>query len=950
MRGSLLLFKTSASSAGRAREVASVETNSRKKAVTLMEVVDDVVVVLCVDIGRLSAFTRGDLRHIPNVGLEQHRRSNILAVNFDMTPPRLCVGERRRLTLYECLARSFKVIRTVDLPHTPKSMEWSSSTISIGFNDEYAFYDTKSGRLSTVPGLLDADTKPLLKVFDDQVLVVGKDNMGVFVDFNGVPLPRNPLIWKDAPSAVGYCRPYVVSMFKSRVEVHRFPDKSAAPILAQSVPVPDAGRLVSISDDSIVLVAGTRHLKRLMQTKASTIIENLLRDVRIDEAMQLLKDTTSAIDMPAALIRFHKNAAVALILARRYEKVDDHWAKSGGSPDELLMLVPEVVPVRELRVVMEKTTPSPLRNLAESAAVAKRKTDTTDRHALYKCVSSVLANVRRKRNEGKGTSSSAFSRGALDTALLRLFLRLSDTGAMETLARSKNWVDVEAVDEELRRLSHFHILALLNVNAGHYEKGLCIWRQLGNGTLRERAVGGDKTWRDGVESTVDFLSSDTVASSDFVQLVLKFSNWVLLRSPLQALRIFLVPRIPAIPLKSACDCLEQVDAALAEQRRRAFASERTPQSHVPPMLLQRFLEHVLGVAIPNSAAVKDDLKRKIFRSPSSNPTKERLYADLNSGDVRAYSTRLALEYLKGIEYAATRCDVGGTASGFSVKVARDKLNYFLDSDDLSVNAVAILRNLDDAKSLNRELVKSKARVLGILGRHEDALELLLRQRSIDVAETYCLDYAARILRCRNASLCEDAERRDADPDAAMLALLAMLLRPSTSCASPLPKSVSAYQGHAMRLLMKHARPRSPGWEGLNPLKVIDIIPDSLPLASLMPYFALSVPALRHRLRHSQVTKHLSKFNTQVLLREKVLRAQNRRVVIDRDSRCCVSGEPIDENMVFAVYPNGRISLYHNVHGKDLSVDPITGEAFKGSGSLPLWYPDRKRALGEGRCE
>ena len=131
----------------------------------------------------------------------------------------------------------------------------------------------------------------------------------------------------------------------------------------------------------------------------------------------------------------------------------------------------------------------------------------------------------------------------------------------------------------------------------------------------------------------------------------------------------------------------------------------------------------------------------------------------------------------------------------------------------------------------------------------------------------------------------------------------------------------------MTLLMKHAQPRPPSWSGLDPVSILDVFPDSMPLSSALPYFALSVPCLHHRLRHSQATKHLCKYDTQILLRSKLLSAQNRKVIINEDSKCAVSGEPITENKVFAVFPNGRTCLYHHVHGKDLTTDPVTGKSF-----------------------
>jgi len=365
------------------------------------------------------------------------------------------------------------------------------------------------------------------------------------------------------------------------------------------------------------------------------------------------------------------------------------------------------------------------------------------------------------------------------------------------------------------------------------------------------------------------------------------------------------------------------------------------------------------VSDASSSKSESDLSDDVLATKATKETKAELdsgvdeialYPNLDANEIRLYTTKLGLEYLSLIESTTVtrrkENSSGSISIGASFSDARAVFRRFLDrhgSSDDTFDAVRVLRALDGLSSSAR-LVEEMSLLRGILGRHRDAIELLLRQRPVDLAEKYCLDYAAK-----NAG----RSGNDDSPEGPMLILLSMLLKPNTACATPLPKSASTYQAFAVNLMIKHARPRPPHWNGLNPLKVLDIIPESLPLASLMPYLAMCIPSLHHRLRSSQVSKHLTKYDTQILLREKVLRAQNRKIVIDRDSRCCVSGEPIEENMVFAVFPNGRVSLYHNVHGKDLSVDPVSGERFTADDSpvrgdaLPEWLPSRRdRARGD----
>ena len=55
------------------------------------------------------------------------------------------------------------------------------------------------------------------------------------------------------------------------------------------------------------------------------------------------------------------------------------------------------------------------------------------------------------------------------------------------MTSSSNFIDMRVADEELRRHSRYHALALLYWNRVQRDKALKIWQELGNGTIREIA-------------------------------------------------------------------------------------------------------------------------------------------------------------------------------------------------------------------------------------------------------------------------------------------------------------------------------------------------------------------------------------------------------------------------------------------------------------------------------
>ena len=200
----------------RAKEQARVKVSSRGKPIKMIKVLPDLkkMLVLCDD-GRVSFLDMNTLKMISDPGLEKHRNATNMAIHRKSAGKRkscrICVAEKRRVTMYEYSSGRFQYLRDVNLPHTPVEMRWCNDMLCLGFKKEYAFYDLKSDETIPLPGILDTERVPELKVVPgDQLLIVGKNNMGVFVYFNGAPVARNPLLWRAMPTRVGYCNPYVV--------------------------------------------------------------------------------------------------------------------------------------------------------------------------------------------------------------------------------------------------------------------------------------------------------------------------------------------------------------------------------------------------------------------------------------------------------------------------------------------------------------------------------------------------------------------------------------------------------------------------------------------------------------------------------------------------------------------------------------------------------------------
>ena len=304
------------------------------------------------------------------------------------------------------------------------------------------------------------------------------------------------------------------------------------------------------------------------------------------------------------------------------------------------------------------------------------------------------------------------------------------------MTSSSNFIDMRVADEELRRHSRYHALALLYWNRDQRDKALKIWQELGNGTIREIADNMEESnvMRDGVRETIEHLSQDFEVSrgeNAAARLILKYSEWVLLRDPLKSLSIFTVKRVKTkLSSKAVCECLEQADAVMFEQIRRSKKKDKNDAS-APPMLLQRYLEFKLS----------DDVEQK---------------------EEQELSTRLAAQYVLGLS-------ISNRSDGLDQirKHSSQKLREMVMNRDVKLSAEILLKQIKTCK-LSSSLVEITAMLRGRLGRHKEAIEELLRVKSVQDAETYCL---------RNDVLSEDEEDKITQP---MIVLLSVLFRPVES--------------------------------------------------------------------------------------------------------------------------------------------------------------------------
>ena len=245
----------------------TVDVSGSKSAVTQVEAVPDLNLLLAVCEGGISLWDLDSLRRRPSCVLDT-KGVQFFALNV-RGPPRykLCVvSSRKRLRLYgwEAAAKNFVFVKDLDLPDVPRAVVYYGNRLACGYQREYNVLFEDTGEVRDATGVMARDTRPLIKHLppvvvrradastgadggggglttstgaSDNLLIITADDVGVVLNATGEPATTTvatggggsaaqmsipALQFGHHPLSLAYCYPYVISVGdnNSRIEVH----------------------------------------------------------------------------------------------------------------------------------------------------------------------------------------------------------------------------------------------------------------------------------------------------------------------------------------------------------------------------------------------------------------------------------------------------------------------------------------------------------------------------------------------------------------------------------------------------------------------------------------------------------------------------------------------------------------------------------------------------------
>ncbi|KAH3859338.1 hypothetical protein DPMN_102057, partial [Dreissena polymorpha] len=536
-------------------------------------------------------------------------------------------------------------------------------------------------------------TDPVIARYEDQGFVLGRDDMSIIVDINGLPTQKYGVKWTDIPISMVHENPYVISILPKMIEVRTVEPN----LLIQSISLQNATCICQ--GQGQLYVASSNHVWRLNPVSVSSQIRQLVSNKEFELALKLANMTEEPLEDKKIRIDHIKQLfAVNLFCKLQFEESMKIFVELDTDPSHVIGLYPNLLPP-EFRKKLEY--PEPLPKL-EGGDLEKGLLALTD----------YLNDKKRKLNKKQFVMTTAIKEGndtisskeqlaqiidttllkcylqvghvtqIIDTTLLKCYLQTNDALVASLLRLPDNNVHVEEAERSLKKKEKYSELIILYEKKELHEKALS--------TLMKQATRPNSLLQ-GCDRTVQYLQR---LGPDHLKLIFEYAKWVIEKYPEEGLKIFTedLSEVENLPRSQVLGYLEGLNKGSKD-------------------LAIMYLDHV----ITNWHDTNEDLHSR--------------YAQLLRDRVQASME----EYLRGLPEGHIPA-LAGKEPG-RLGEYRSKLIHFLDNSMYYKPEELLPRY-----PMNR-FYEERAILLGRLGRHEVALGLyIVVLNDHALAEKYCQKY------------------------------------------------------------------------------------------------------------------------------------------------------------------------------------------------------------------
>lgn len=313
-----------------------------RKAIQQLTVIEPENLLVSLSDGAVFVHSLPSLNKVSQVVPRVVKGCNLYAIDSSRSEGiRLVCAVKRKLILFKWDGTEFQqqAKELSGIPEVVKTCVFCGQALCIGFKREYNLIDIVNGGMTELFNT--GKSNPLVAVMPNEQLLLGRDDISVFLGYNGKPTRRFGLSWSETPRAVAHSFPYVVALLSKSVEV-QFDQ------LRQQIMIGGAVHCVVGIDGSVYISNGVKDgtIWRLVPVPFDEQVVLLEKRSKFSEALALLEH------LPADLIPRRGERIEHLTLLNTYQNFNQgHFGRAMDAffsmkmdPLQVIGLLPELLP------------------------------------------------------------------------------------------------------------------------------------------------------------------------------------------------------------------------------------------------------------------------------------------------------------------------------------------------------------------------------------------------------------------------------------------------------------------------------------------------------------------------------------------------------------------------------------------------------------------------------
>ncbi|OAY77566.1 Vam6/Vps39-like protein [Ananas comosus] len=848
----------------------------------------------------------------------------------------LCVGRQKRVAIYRLDGgREFVEVKEFSVPDVVKSMAWCGENICLGIRREYMIMNSLTGSLSKVfpAGRI---APPLVVPLPSGELLLGKDNIGVFVDQNGKLLQDGRICWSEAPGSVVIHKPYAIARLPRHVEVRSL---KAPNQLVQTIVLRDVHLL--LQTNNCILAALGNSVYGLLPVPLGAQIVQLTASGDFEEALALCK----LLPPEDSTLRAAKESSIHIRYGHflfdngSYEESMEQFLASQVDITYVLSLYPSIILPKTLNI----TEADKLHDLTDTSHLSRMSSDASDemesslpiQHqesdlemkkmshnsltALVKYLqkrrfsiierataevteevvsvvqdSMALSDPHRPKTSNKRRSQIHISSVArematvLDTALLQALLLTGQTSGALELLKGLNYCDLKICEEFLKERNFYIVLLELYKSNELHREALKLLNQLVEES-KSGLANSELNQKFKPNMIIEYLRP--LCRTD-PMLVLESSLTVLESCPTETIELFLSENVPADLVNSY---LKQHAPNLQSTYLELMLS--MSENGINPNLQNELVQIYLSEVLDWYQDLKDEQK---WDEKTYSQTRKKLISALEG--ISGYNAEVLLKRLPQDALFEERAILLGKLNQHHLA-----LSLYVHKLHLPELAVAYCDRVYEAGS--SQPPKSNVNIYLTLLQiylNPQKTKKEFERRTISVPSqspiTQKVGYT-KFKGSRNSKKIAEIEGADD-----------MRISLSSTDSGRSDGDGDEYaEGGGSAMLNEALELLSQRWDRINGAQALKLLPRETKLQNLLSFLEPLLKKSSEHRRNYAVIKNLI-FRAHLQVKEDLSKSRQTVVKIDGESTCSLCRKRIG-NSAFAVYPNGK-TLVHFVCFRD----------------------------------